>query len=267
MNADFLTLLFCVTLFAGIITLIDKYLWQPRRQQIGISKQPKVAEYSRSFFGVLLLVLVIRSFVGQLFVVPTGSLEPTIMPKAYILVNQFAYGLRLPLFETKILPVAEPKRGDIVLFHSTTSPNFDLIKRVVGVPGDNISYVDKVLTINGKQATQTFVRYATDSNSDTGPVWTVKVMEEDLLGVKHEIYVCPKNADVFPCNQSTVSFKNLVVPKGEYFMMGDNRDDSDDGRYWGFVPEKNIMGKGWRVGLSWNTKTNSFRGDQFFKKL
>jgi signal peptidase I len=265
MNANFITILSCAVLFSGIITLIDHFLWQPKRKLAGIAKQPKVVEYSRSFFPVLFIVLFIRSFIGQLFVVPTGSLEPTIMPKAYIIVNQFAYGLRLPIAETKFLPIGEPKRGDIVLFHSPAVPNMDLIKRVIGLPGDRISYVNKVLYINDQAAPQTFVAYATDGNSDQGPAWAVKVMEEDLLGVKHRIYVCaPSTAN---CPTNNIDFKNLVVPAGEYFMMGDNRDDSADSRYWGFVPERNIMGKGWRVLLSWNTATNSMRWDQAGNKL
>jgi signal peptidase I len=266
MNANFLTLLFCATVFTGVISLIDKYLWQPKRRVAGIQKQPKIAEYCRSFFGVLFIVLIIRSFIGQLFVVPTGSLEPTIMPKAFILVDQFSYGIRLPLFETKIIPIGEPKVGDITLFHSPVRPNMDLIKRVIGVPGDKISYINKVLYVNGKEATQKFVGYTTDSGED-GSTWTVKIMQENLNGVVHNIYVCPKSSTNCPLSQNKGDFKNLIVPQGEYFMMGDNRDNSDDGRFWGFVPEKDIMGKGWRVLFSWNTTANKIRWDQVWKKL
>lgn len=267
MNANFLTILFCVTLFAGIISLIDKYVWQPKCVAAGINKQPKIAEYCRSFFGVLFIVLFIRSFVGQLFVVPTGSLEPTIMPKAFILVNQFSYGIRLPLFETKIIPIGEPKVGDIALFHSPIAPNFDLIKRVIGTPGDKISYINHVLYVNGVEAKQKFVRYTTDSDGNGGPVWAVKEMQENLNGVVHDIYVCMPSSTNCPGLQANVNFKNLVVPQGEYFMMGDNRDNSDDGRAWGFVPEQNVMGKGWRVLLSWNSTAGKVRWDQFWKKL
>ena len=267
MNADFLTILFCVTLITGLISLVDVIFWRPKRKVAGDKKYPKMVEYSRSFFPVLLLVLIIRSFIGQLFDVPSGSLEPTIMPKAFILVNQFSYGLRLPVWEKKILPIGEPKHGDIVLFHSPIRPKFDLIKRVIGLPGDRISYINKVLYVNGKEAKQKFIRYTTDTDENhKGINWTVKVMQEDLLGVKHNIYVCPANATQCPI-QGIHNFRNLFVPKGEYFMMGDNRDDSDDGRYWGFVPERNIMGQGWRVIFSWNTQTNGIRWDQVWKKL
>lgn len=264
-NADFITVLFCVTLFTGLVSLVDKYLWAPKRKVAGISKQPKIAEYCRSFFCVLFIVLFIRSFVGQLFVVPTGSLKPTIMPKAFVLVSQFSYGIRLPLFETKIIPIGEPKTGDIALFHSPIAPHFDLIKRVIGTPGDKISYVNRVLTVNGVEAKQKFVRYTTDTTSD-GTVYAVKEMQENLNGVVHDIYVCMPNTINCP-TPTSINFKNLIVPKGEYFMMGDNRDNSDDGRFWGFVPEQDLMGKGWRVLISWNTTAAKVRWDQFWKKL
>jgi signal peptidase I len=267
MNANFLTLLFGATLFSGIIYAIDKFLWQPKRRAAGINTQPKIIEYCRSFFPILLLVLVIRSFIFQLFVVPSGSLEPTIMPKAFIVVNQFAYGLRLPVSETKVIPIGEPKRGDIVLFHSPVQPNKDLIKRLIGLPGDKISYINRVLYINGEKMPQTFISYTTDSDNTEGPTWTVKVMEEDFMGIKHKIYVCAEPTSNSCPGAKNVDFYNLVVPAGHYFMMGDNRDNSDDSRFWGFVPETNIMGRGWLVLFSWNSSTSSIRWDQVGSKL
>lgn len=266
MNANFLTILFCLTIISGLIALVDRLFWRPARQSAGITKLPKIVEYAISFFPVFLLVLVIRSFILQLFVVPTGSLEPTIMPRAYILVNQFAYGLRLPVTETKIIPIGEPQRGDIVLFHSPVVPNMDLIKRVVGVPGDHISYVNKVFFINGQEAKQRFVGYTTDGNGDNSPRWTVKILEEDLLGVKHLIYVCDSQTMGCP-SSGNQDFRDLVVPPGQYLMIGDNRDNSDDSRYWGFVPEKNIMGQGARVILSWDSDLGHPRWAETWKKL
>ena len=267
MNASFLLILLCATLFSGIIALIDKLVWAKQRAMVSTPKVPKLIEYSRSFFPVFLIVLLLRSFVGQLFVVPTGSLEPTIMPRAYIVVNQFAYGLHFPVTDWKLLNIGEPKRGDIVLFHSTTSPHMDLIKRLVGLPGDKISYINKVLYINGHEATQTPIGYATDSNGSGSPTWTVQVLQEDLLGVEHDIYVCPASSVNCPGASSSTDFYNLVVPQGEYFMMGDNRDDSDDGRFWGFVPAENVMGKGSFILFSWDSTNTSFRGSQFLKSL
>lgn len=266
MNASFLNIIFFLTAISGVIILIDKYFWRKNRLAAGDKKEPKGVELSRSLFPVFFVVLIIRSFIVQLFVVPTGSLAPTIMPKAFIVVNQFAYGLRLPVTESKFIPTGHPKRGDIVVFHSPVQPRKDLIKRVIGLPGDQVSYVDKVFYINGKKATQKFIGYTTYGDGD-GPKWTVKIMQENLLGVKHNIYVCPKSSTACPGARMNIDFKNLVVPKGEYLMVGDNRDDSDDGRFWGFVPERDIMGKGWRVLFSWNSATNSFRSQQFFKRL
>ena len=267
MNANFLTLLFAATFFSGIIYAIDKFVWQPKRRSASILTMPKIVEYCRSFFPILLLVLVIRSFIFQLFVVPSGSLEPTIMPKAFIAVNQFAYGLRMPVSETKIISVSEPKRGDIVLFHSPVQPNKDLIKRLIGLPGDKISYINRVLYINGEKMPQTFVGYTTDSDGPGSPTWTVKIMEENLLGVKHKIYVCADTQNSTCPGATSIDFYNLIVPAGHYFMVGDNRDNSDDGRFWGFVPEANIMGKGWFILFSWNSLTSSIRWDQVGKKL
>ena len=267
MNANFLTFLFCITVIAGLISLVDMVFWQRQRKLAAVTKQPKVVEYSRSFFPVLLFVLVVRSFIGQFYTVPTGSLEPTIMPKAYIVVNQFAYGLRLPVWEKKIISIGKPKRGDIILFHSPVQPNKDLIKRLIGLPGDHISYINKVLYINGKKATQKFIGYTTDTNGNASGDWTVKIMQENLLGVKHNIYVCPDTDNHCPGVGANSDFYDLIVPEGKYFMMGDNRDDSDDGRFWGFVPENNIMGKGWRVLLSWNREVGRMRWHQSWKLL
>jgi len=264
MNADFLTIVFGLTLIAGLISLVDIIFWQAKRKVAGIEKQPKVVEYSRSFFPVLLLVLLIRAFVGQIYVIPTGSLEPTIMPKAYVIINQFAYGLRF--WGKKLVPIGEPKRGDIVVFHSPVTPRIDLIKRVIGLPGDHISYINRVLYINGKEAKQKFITYARTTDVNHSVSWTVKVLQEDLLGVKHDIYVCASKS--CPTYDAAVqNFYNLIVPKGEYFMMGDNRDDSEDSRYWGFMPEHDITGKAWRILLSWNRQTNSIRRQQIWKKL
>ena len=261
MNASFLLILFCATVFSGLISLIDRILWQPTRQRAipRIAKVPVIVEYSRSFFPILFFVFLIRAFIFQPFDVPTGSLEPTIMPKAFIGVNEFSYGIRWPIGNQKLIAIGEPKHGDIVLFHDTIVPNKDLVKRVIGLPGDHLSYIDKVLYVNGQKAEQTHVGYTTDSNDDNGPMWTVEIRHENFLGVQHDIYVRP--------DLPAQNFYNLVVPAGEYFMMGDSRDNSEDSRFWGFVPEHNIIGKGWFVILSWNTKVGAVRWDQVMKKL
>ncbi|MBY0544747.1 MAG: signal peptidase I [Gammaproteobacteria bacterium] len=228
----------------GFIALLDKLFFAKKR--IPELKPNFIIDYSNSLFPVLLIVLVIRSFIIQPFRVPTGSLEPTIIPGDFVAVNQFAYGLRLPVLNTKVVSIGEPKIGDIVVFRWPSDPSIDFIKRVVGVPGDHLVYQDKVLYINGKEATQTFVRDTVDIEP-TGNI-PVKEYEEDLNGVKHDILIDP--------NGGEMQDFDLVVPAGDYFMMGDNRDNSGDSREWGFVPEANLIGKGFLIWMSWDSDTH-----------
>ena len=240
---DFLNILALLTIFTGVICLVDIIM---RRRQ-GVSskiKHPLVIEYARAFFPILLIVLLIRAFLVQPYRVPTGSLEPTVVPGDMILVNQFDYGFYVPLWNKKIISVGEPKVGQIALFRWPVSPSVTFIKRVIGVPGDRISYVNKVLSINGKEAKQTFIKDTTEIGDDGKPTQPVKEYEENLNGIKHKIIVNP--------SVPAENFKNLLVPKGKYFMMGDNRDDSGDSRYWGFVPADAFVGKGLFIWMSWD---------------
>ncbi len=211
-------------------------------QQMRVLSLTHVRGLLKSTFIILLVVVLLRSFLIEPFRVPTGSLKPTIKIGDFIAVNKYDYGLRVPVSNKKFLQVGEPKVGDIVVFHWPPNPKVDYIKRVVGVPGDRISYINKVLYVNGKQAKQKLLGYTTDTNGN-GNVWKVAIKQEDLNGIKHNIYIRP---DVPAQN-----FVNLVVPKGYYFMMGDNRDDSLDSRYWGFVPEKDLVGKAFLIWMSW----------------
>lgn len=247
---DFPLILTILVLVSGLIALIDIIFFAPKRKRAGKKKKPILAEYSRSFFPVLLAVLLIRSFLIQPYRVPTGSLAPTILPGDFIAVNQFAYGLRLPVINYKILNIGEPRRGDIVLFHWPVKPSIIFVKRVVGLPGDHVIYKNKVLTINGKVASQTALGMALDVEPDDLAVPT-RIKIENLLGVHHEIYVWPEGG-------LTKNF-DIVVPQGEYFMMGDNRDRSDDSRDWGFVPEKNLVGKAFLIWMSWDSVNHKVR--------
>ncbi len=253
---DFELLLTLLVIISGIITLIDQ-VWLRKRRQLRAQqagqhtlKLPIIVDYARSFFPILLIVLLIRSFVIQPFRVPTGSLEPTVMPGDFIAVNQYAYGLRLPVLHHKILDIGEPKRGEIVVFRYPPDPSINYVKRVIGVPGDKISYVDKSLYINGKKIPQTVI----GNNVDIEPDMSIPVVEkeENLLGVKHRIFLRPNYI-------SSGNFYNVTVPPGHYFMMGDNRDDSLDSRSWGFVPEANLIGRAFFVWLSWDSDKHWFR--------
>jgi signal peptidase I len=195
---------------------------------------------------VFFIVLLLRSFLFEPFRIPSGSLEPTLLVGDFLVVNKFAYGLRLPVLEKKFIPIANPKKGEIAIFRWPPNPSFDYIKRVIGVPGDHVVYHNKVLTINGQEMKQTFVEYTMDESSGRA----VAQYKEDLNGVQHDIFVRPdvEAVDI-----------DVTVPEGHYFMMGDNRDDSADSRYWGFVPDENLRGKALLIWMSWNGKTDIVR--------
>ena len=241
---NFALILVILSLVSGLVYLLDVLFWAKKR---GAGQQPgRIVEYSRSFFPVFLIVLLLRSFLIEPFRIPSGSLEPTLLVGDFVAVNKFAYGLRLPVVEKKFIPIADPKTGEIAVFRWPPEPSYDYIKRVIGVPGDKISYHNKVLTVNGKEAKQTFVEYTIDESSGR-PVAKYK---EDLNGVVHDIYT---RADA-----PAVDF-DVVVPENNYFMMGDNRDDSADSRFWGFVPDNYLRGKAFLVWMSWNGNTDNLR--------
>lgn len=237
---------------SGVIYLLDVLFWAPKRKP---KQQPrKIIEYSRSFFPVFFIVLLLRSFLIEPFRIPSGSLEPTLLVGDFVAVNKFAYGLRLPVWEKKVLSIANPKTGEIAVFRWPPDPSFDYIKRVIGVPGDKIVYHNKILTINGKEMKQTFVEYTTDQSSGKA----VATYRENLNGIEHDIFVRP---DV-----PAVDFE-VEVPPNQYFMMGDNRDDSADSRFWGFVSDNYLRGKAFLVWMSWNGKTDTVRWSKIGKLI
>lgn len=244
---DFPFVLTSLTLISGLLTLVDILFFAANRKKHR-KKQPLVFEYARSFFPMFLAVLVIRSFIVQPYRVPTGSLAPTVLPGDFIAVNQFAYGLRLPVINYKIIPIKEPARGDIVLFRWPENTAIIYVKRVIGLPGDHIVYKNKVLTINGVKAKQKFISKELSSSTaslDRGPITVIK-KTEDLLGIKHQIFM----HETIRQNQNFA----ITVPENHYFMMGDNRDDSNDSRYWGFVPEENLIGKAFLIWMHWDSE-------------
>ena len=241
---NFALLLVVLSLISGVIYLLDILFWEKKRSPE--QKPGRIIEYSRSFFPVFFIVLLLRSFLLEPFRIPSGSLEPTLLVGDFLAVNKFAYGLRLPVWEKKVISIANPKVGEIAVFRWPPDPRYDYIKRVVGVPGDKVSYHNKVLTINGQEMKQTFVEYTTDESSGKA----VAKYRENLNGVVHDIYIRP---DV-PAVDIDVE-----VPAGQYFMMGDNRDDSADSRYWGFAADEYLRGKAFVVWMSWNSKTDSIR--------
>lgn len=257
-SIDFPFWLITATVVSGVIVLADsiycRYYATTTVNQTETTNLPKLIDYSRSFFPVLLFVLLLRSFFFEPFKVPTGSLEPTVLPGDFIISNKYIYGLRLPVWGTKILPVSLPKNGDIAIFRTPVDQKTWMVKRVIGVPGDKIDYVDKKLTVNGIAAKYT--DFGESSDTDDGKLYRqVKVAEENLFGIKHKIFIRDRYA--------SHDF-HLTVPIGQYFMMGDNRDNSDDSRYWGFVPESNLEGKAVLIWLSWDQfNWRNFRWSRF----
>lgn len=254
MNFNFELILFYATIVAGVICLIDQLFFASRRKQRhhgkGEMKLPILVDYARSFFPVLLIVFLLRSFLYEPFRIPSGSLEPTLLMGDFILVNKFDYGVRLPVIHHVIKKGGEPKRGDIIVFRWPPNRSYDFIKRVIGVPGDKISYINKELYVNGSKIPQTLMDNVT-VNDDGGEPIRVREMSENLLGVNHKIYINP----AIPVHD----YKDIVVPDGMYFVMGDNRDDSADSRFWGFVPDSDIVGKAVLIWMSWDGSNTDVR--------
>lgn len=254
---NFELILFYATLITGLIALADLLYFKKRRQKkqgAGDSaKVPAIIDYAKSFFPVLLIVFLLRSFLAEPFRIPTGSLEPTLLAGDFILVNKFDYGIRLPVIHKKLFGKGEVKRGDIMVFRWPPNPSYNFIKRVIGLPGDKISYINKELYVNGEKVPQTFLTESMvhGDNQD----YRALEKEENLLGIKHHIYINPE--------RTSRDFHDVVVPPGMYFVMGDNRDDSADSRYWGFVPDENIVGKAMVVLLSWDSADTAIR----FKRI
>ncbi len=203
---------------------------------------PKIVEYARSFFPVFLIVLLLRSFLVEPFRIPSGSMMPTLLVGDFILVNKFVYGIRLPVSDKKIFDVSQPQRGDVVVFRYPLDPSTPFIKRVVGLPGDRIAYYNKVLYVNGQQADQRSIsRYA---GHGSGARMTGASLRQETLGaITHPILVQDgyRSVDV-----------KLVVPEGHYFVLGDNRDNSRDSRYWGTVPDELLIGKAFTIWMNWD---------------
>jgi len=205
-----------------------------------IYREPVVVDYAKSFFPIIFAVLVLRSFLFEPFQIPTGSMIPTLNVGDFIVVNKFAYGIRLPVIGTKIVDVDDPKRGDIMVFIPPHDPNY-YIKRVIGMPGDHIRYDGKVVYVNNEPLEQEYVDFINDRRPPV--IYSV----EKVGGITHDIYTSPSPSYIRP--GSWLWPEGRVIPEGHYFMMGDNRDNSSDSRVWGPVTEDNIVGKAVAVWL------------------
>lgn len=240
MSFNLALILTVLTLFTGVVVAVNKFLWQrqDRWKQSSVARDTLV-EYCQSFFPVLLFVLIIRSFVFEPFRIPSGSMEPTLLQGDFIFVKKYAYGLRLPVTETKVLETGSPRRGDVVVFRLPMEPSVNYIKRVVGLPGDEIVYDGHRLTINGR----TMPLEPPIELSTRSPTRHFEQLDER----RHEIQVL---------NPRSRKNGTWVVPDGTYFMMGDNRDNSTDSRFINPIPEEYLVGEAVRIwlhmdGLTW----------------
>ena len=255
MDIDFSIVLVSLVAFCGALWLIDSLLFKKARlmavenynriqakgrkeEEVAtaveeILKEPLVIEYAKSFFPVLVIVLILRSFLIEPFQIPTGSMIPTLEVGDFILVNKYAYGVRLPIIGTKILGVEDPDRGEIIVFIPPHENKY-YIKRVIGLPGDTVRYEDKNLYINGELISKDYVESIMVETS-IGDLPGV-LYRETINGVEHST----QNIDAVGRQRARTTW---VIPNGHYFMMGDNRDNSSDSRVWGTVPNENVVGK------------------------
>jgi signal peptidase I len=255
---DFSFILVVATLLTGIIWGIDAWLFKPARvraaagQPVGESgvpevHEPLVVEYARSFFPVILIVLVVRSFLFEPFRIPSDSMMPTLLDGDFIFVNKFSYGLRVPVLNVKVVPVGEPTRGDVIVFRLPSDPSINYIKRLIGLPGDHVKVVGRQLYVND-HAMNVDLKGPYDDPKYRGAMQGL----EHLDTKDHRIMFMPP--DYYSAYTGTYE---AVVPQGHYFFMGDNRDNSRDSRFpeVGFVPEGNLVGKAVRIWLNWKWPT------------
>ncbi len=239
MFALFMLVVLAVT---GVIWLVDNLFL--RKNRAAGSPEPVVVEYAKSFFPVILVVFLIRSFVVEPFKIPSGSMMPTLITGDFILVNKFTYGLRVPILNNTFIEMKHPERGDVIVFHFPPDPSIDYIKRVIGVPGDRIAYQDKHLIVNGKPLE---MKYSSDYQYVGQGLNIINAQQyrEQLGEVAHDILVQEGAGGFVPSSigEKFANNEEITVPAGHYFAMGDNRDNSSDGRVWGFVPENNLVGR------------------------
>jgi signal peptidase I len=254
---DFALIMFIALLATGFIWAVDHFIWAPVRGRAAASLQkagqpeaavhkarhePLIVEYARAFFPVILLVFLLRSFLVEPFRIPSGSMMPGLLAGDFILVNKYTYGLRLPVINRKVVDLGAPKRGEVMVFRFPADPAVNYIKRVIGLPGDRIVYRDKQLFINDQPMPQASASDYTYTESGNHLLFARRLREQ-IDGTEHDILLSEGAVT------GTLEFS---VPAGHYFVMGDNRDRSNDSRYWGTVPEANVVGRAFLIWFSWD---------------
>jgi len=252
MDFDFSFFLFAASVVTGVIWGGYLLFLKSKGEIFDEDKEPVVVEYARSFFPIVLIVFLLRSFLAEPFRIPSGSMMPTLLVGDFLLVNKFVYGLRLPVINKKIIELNEPERGDIVVFRYPKDPTVDYIKRIIGLPGDKIAYDNKQLYVNDTPVKQISIgRYqgVGQGQDMTGAEHLV----ENLTGVEHSILIR---------HEAPIMQFTFVVPQGNFFVMGDNRDNSNDSRFWGTVPEENLVGKAFFIWMSWDWESHGIGFDR-----
>jgi signal peptidase I len=254
MNMDFPAIMVLLVAVTGSVWAADAAIFAPRRRSgandaAATAPLPVIVEYARSFFPVFVVVLLLRSFLAEPFRIPSNSMMPTLLTGDFILVNKFTYGIRLPVLDRKIIDIGSPQRGDVMVFKSPTDSVTPFIKRVIGVPGDEILYQHKTLYLNGKEVVQEPLGGYTGTGSGAG-MTGAGLRRELLEGAPHDILIRERRRGSRQFSERGEG--RWIVPAGHYFMMGDNRDNSHDSRFWGFVPDQMIVGKAFVIWFNWD---------------
>lgn len=275
-RTDFSLVLIVITALSGIAWAVDHLVLRPRREAAAQAagrdpasiELPGTVDYARSFFPIMAVLLVVRSFLYEPYRIPSDSMMPTLLDGDFILVNKYAYGVRLPVSQQKILAVGAPRRGDVAVFRFPTDNRINYVKRVVGLPGDSVRVLNDQLIINGVP-----VPLVQLGRYEDGCYRNMRLAEEELDGRKHRILHCLSSdmlsvpplascdRDImqsYICNEATAGINvdsgdsYLEVPAGQYLMVGDNRDNSSDGRIWGFVDESLLVGRASLIWFNWD---------------